>query len=93
MLIFEFEPTPRAFAVPLLVLATGLAAHRRYLGAGIAGAAAFLIHPPTVYPFWAVYAVLRGLETSGRTSVLRLCASAGGRRDSVRRRAIPDGPE
>jgi len=56
VLIFEFEPTPRAFAVPLLVLATGLAAHRRYLGAGVAGAAAFLIHPPTVYPFWAVYA-------------------------------------
>jgi hypothetical protein len=55
VLIFEFEPTPRAFAVPLLVLATGLVAHRRYLGAGFAGAAAFLIHPPTVYPFWAVY--------------------------------------
>ena len=58
VLIFEFEPTPRAFAVPLLVLATGLAAHRRRLAAGIAGAAAFLIHPPTVYPFWAVYGVL-----------------------------------
>ena len=56
VLIFEFEPTPRAFAVPLLVLAVGLAAHRRYLGAGVAGSAAFLMHPPTVYPFWAVYA-------------------------------------
>ncbi len=56
VLIFEFEPVPRAFAVPLLVLATGLAAHRRFLGAGIAGSSAFLIHAPTVYPFWAVYA-------------------------------------
>lgn len=55
VLIFEFEPVPRAFAVPLLVLATGLAAHRRFLGAGIAGSAAFLIHAPTTYPFWTVY--------------------------------------
>lgn len=56
VLIFEFEPIPRAFAVPLAVLAAGLAAHRRFLGAGIAGSAAFLIHAPTVYPFWIVYA-------------------------------------
>jgi hypothetical protein len=55
VLIFEFEPTPRALAVPLLLLATGLAAHRRFVAAGTAGAVAFLIHPPTVYPFWAVY--------------------------------------
>jgi hypothetical protein len=55
VLIFEFEPVPRAFAVPLLVLATGLAVHRRFLAAGIAGSVAFLIHPPTVFPFWAVY--------------------------------------
>jgi hypothetical protein len=58
VLIFEFEPTPRGFAVPLLFLATGLVAHRRFTAAGAAAAAAFLIHPPTVYPFWAVYACL-----------------------------------
>jgi hypothetical protein len=28
------------------------------LGSGIAGAAGFLIHPPTVYPFWGVYFLL-----------------------------------
>ena len=55
VLSFEYEPNPRAFAVPLLILATGLAANGRDLGAGIAGAAAFLIHPPTVYPFWGVF--------------------------------------
>jgi hypothetical protein len=55
VLIFEYEPVPRGFAVPLLILAVGLTAHGRYLGAGTAGAAAFLIHPPTVYPFWGVY--------------------------------------
>ena len=31
VLTFEYEPTPRAFAVPLLVCAIGLSAHRRYL--------------------------------------------------------------
>ena len=41
VLTFEYEPTPRAFAIPLLLCAIGLAAHRRYLGAGIAGAVAF----------------------------------------------------
>lgn len=55
VLALEYEPVPRGFAVPLLFLATGLAAHGRCLGAGTAGAAAFLIHAPTAYPFWAVY--------------------------------------
>ncbi|MCL4402431.1 MAG: hypothetical protein M1436_07200, partial [Acidobacteria bacterium] len=55
VLTFEYEPVPRGFAVPLLVLALGLTAHGRYLAAGIAGAAAFLMHPPTVYPFWGLY--------------------------------------
>jgi hypothetical protein len=60
VMIFELEPTPRAFALPLLVLATGFAAHRRFFAAGIAASAAFLIHPPTVYPFWIVYAAYAG---------------------------------
>ena len=34
VLTFEYEPTPRAFAVPLLLCAIGLAAHRRYLARG-----------------------------------------------------------
>jgi hypothetical protein len=58
VLSIEYEPTPRAFAVPLLICAVGLAAHRRYLGAGIAAAGAFLYHPPTTLPFLAVYLVL-----------------------------------
>ncbi|MCC6862891.1 MAG: hypothetical protein IT158_30230, partial [Bryobacterales bacterium] len=58
VLTLEYEPVPRGFAVPLMVLAIGLAAHGRDLGAGVAGAAGFLIHPPTVYPFWAVYFLL-----------------------------------
>ncbi len=58
VLTFEYEPTPRAFAVPLLVCAIGLAARRRHLAAGVAGAVAFLYHPPTALPFWGVYFVL-----------------------------------
>jgi hypothetical protein len=58
VLTFEYEPSPRAFAVPLLICALGLAARRRHLAAGVAGAAAFLYHPPTALPFWAVYGLL-----------------------------------
>jgi hypothetical protein len=55
VLSFEYEPTPRGFAVPLLFLGIGLIAHGRYLGASIAGSAAFLLHAPTAYPFWIVF--------------------------------------
>jgi len=58
VLSFEFEPTPRAFAVPLLLCAVGLVSHRRFLGAGIAAACAFLYHPPTALPFWALFVLL-----------------------------------
>jgi len=58
VLSFEYEPTPRAFAVPLLFCAIGLAAHRRYVPAALAAACAFLYHPPTALPFWALFIVL-----------------------------------
>lgn len=58
VLVFEYEPTPRAFAVPLLFLAMGLAGRDRFIGAGIAASAAFLIHPPTTVPFWIVFLAL-----------------------------------
>lgn len=58
VLVFEFEPTPRAFAVPLLFLAMGLVVHDRFVAAGIAASVAFLMHPPTTVPFWIVYVAL-----------------------------------
>ena len=58
VLTTEYEPTPRAFAVPLLVCALGLLAKRKWLGAGIAAAVAFLYHAPTALPFLGVLAVL-----------------------------------
>jgi len=58
VLTVEYEPIPRAFTLPLLICAIGMVAHRRYLAAGIAGAAAFLFHPPTALPFWGLYLLL-----------------------------------
>jgi hypothetical protein len=58
VLTFEYEPTPRAFALPLAVCAAGLTVHRRYLAAGIALAAAFLYHPPTALPFVVFFCAL-----------------------------------
>jgi hypothetical protein len=58
VLSMEIEPDPRGFAVPLLLLAMGLAAHGRRCEAAMAAAAAFLLHPPTVIPFWIVYLCL-----------------------------------
>lgn len=58
VLTFEYEPVPRGFAVPLLFLGIGLTAQGRWITAGIAGAVAFLMHPPTAYPFWLVYLLI-----------------------------------
>jgi hypothetical protein len=58
VLTFEYEPTPRAFAVPLLLLAIGLTAHRRYSWAAVAAAGAFLYHAPTTWPFLALFVPL-----------------------------------
>jgi hypothetical protein len=58
VLTFEYEPTPRAFALPLAICATGLTVHRRYLAAGIALAVACLYHAPTALPFVLFYCAL-----------------------------------
>jgi hypothetical protein len=53
VLTIEYEPTPRAFAVPLLVCAIGLAARSRWCASGIAAGAAVLYHAPTALPVLA----------------------------------------
>ena len=58
VLTIEYEPIPRAFALPLLLLAIGLVARERYVAAGVAASVAFLYHPTTALAFWAVYFVL-----------------------------------
>jgi len=54
----ELEPVPRTFSFPLIILAMGLIAHGRDLAAATLASIALLYHPPTVYPFWAVYLCL-----------------------------------
>lgn len=70
VLTFEYEPTPRALAIPLLLCAIGMVSRKRYTAAGIAAAAAFLIHPPSTVPFWiALLCISFSLRTSLRTAV------------------------
>lgn len=52
VLTLEYEPVPRGFAVLLVMLALGLAMHRRWMWAGAAAVLATLYHPTTTAPFW-----------------------------------------
>ncbi len=73
VLSIEYEPVPRGFAIPLLLLAVGLMAQGRRMAAGIAGGAAFLFHAPTCLPFWTVcfiWAVWPDEERGQRIRVL-----------------------
>src|SRR5262245_1412659 len=58
VLTTEYEPTPRAVAVPLIYAATGLVAHRRYLAAIVVAAAATVYQFPAALPFWLLLAVI-----------------------------------
>jgi hypothetical protein len=80
VLTVEYEPTPRAFAVPLVLCAMGLAARGRETAAGIAGGIAFLYHAPTTWPFWLVCVLARRwrvfLPLAGAAAVLGVAAIA-----------------
>jgi len=54
VLVVEYEPVPRAFALSLIFLSLGLYAQRLPLLAGLAAGLAFLYHPPTAAPFWII---------------------------------------
>ena len=58
VLTFEYEPTPRAFALGFLFLSIGLAACGRMAPAGWAAAIGFLYHPPTAIPVWIVLGLI-----------------------------------
>ncbi len=58
VLTIEYEPVPRGFAGPLVLLALGLAGRGRDLAAGAAATLAFLYHPPTAAAFWGLYFLL-----------------------------------
>jgi hypothetical protein len=52
VLTLEYEPVPRGFAVLAIMLALGLAMHRRWMWAGLVAVTATLYHPTTTAPFW-----------------------------------------
>ncbi len=74
VLIFEYEPVPRGFAVTLLLFAAGLAAAEKPLACGLAGVLATLYHPPTSLPFWAVYVLWMAWRFRGRTPLTAAAA-------------------
>lgn len=59
VLLVEFEPSPRAFAIPLYFLAVGLACHGRFRWAAACATVAFVLHPTSVASFWICLALLR----------------------------------
>ena len=81
VLTFEYEPTPRAFALPLAICAIGLTVHRRHFAAGVALAAALVYHAPTALPFVLFFCALALWPSKSETlrhRLLRLAPLAGG---------------
>lgn len=78
VLTVEYEPTPRTFALPMIVLAAGLAAIGRWPAAGAAAFLGFLYHPPTVLPILLLLAVhvLMPWQREGRWRFLAWIAAA-----------------
>lgn len=51
VLTVEYEPSPRAFAIPLVFLAIGLVMRGKPVWASLAAACAFVLHPPSAIAF------------------------------------------
>lgn len=76
VLTVEYEPKPRGAALGMILFAVGLIAHGRYLPASLMASLAVLYHPPTVAPFWAVYAVMAVWPASPEERKRRLAGLA-----------------
>jgi hypothetical protein len=58
----EYEPTPRAFALPLLFLSMGLVVRGwQWIGV-LVSIVAFLFHPPSAIPVWTALACVLALK-------------------------------
>jgi hypothetical protein len=55
VLLLEYEPVPRGYAIGLIFLAIGLTLHSRPILGSVAASLAFLYHAPTTFPFWACF--------------------------------------
>ncbi|MEJ7608444.1 MAG: hypothetical protein WKF37_19780 [Bryobacteraceae bacterium] len=54
VLSVEYEPVPRGFALPFLLLSMGLAGHMRWTFAALCAGIAFGFHPPTALAYSAL---------------------------------------
>lgn len=54
VLTVEYEPVPRAFALPFVWLSIGCLLHNRWLLAAASASIGFAFHPPTLLVFWAL---------------------------------------
>ena len=55
VLTVEYEPVPRGFAMPFILLSMGAAAHGRWVAGGVAAAIGFLFHPPTALAYCGLF--------------------------------------
>lgn len=78
VLTFEYEPVPRGNAVGLVILATGLAAHGRYVWAGSAAALACLYQVPAAYPWCVAFVALLAVPDLRRDRARALLPLAAG---------------
>lgn len=76
VLMIEYEPVPRGFAISLLVFALGLVAEKKFIAAGAAAGVAFLYHPPTALPFWGIALLLVMLKRVRWTMLAPLAVAA-----------------
>jgi hypothetical protein len=58
VLVVEYEPVPRGFALPFLLLSLGLLMNERWSGASYAAGVAFLLHPPTALVYCGLLGIL-----------------------------------
>jgi len=78
VLTFEYEPTPRAFALPVVLFAAGLASREKWGVAGAAAMCALLYHPPTAAPVVGLLVLYQFLpQHSSRRAFLPWIAGAG----------------
>lgn len=76
VLTIEYEPVPRGFALPMVLLAIALAARGRWLQSGLAAAVGLLYHAPTVLPYVVVYSCLSIWPRQGTPVRRRLLGAA-----------------
>ena len=82
VLTVEYEPVPRGFAIGLIFLSIGLAAHGRMMLATTSAAIAFLYHAPTAIPVCAETVALSTIlllarETGARIHLCRMSSAEG----------------